>query len=240
LVYKGRAVNTMVVSGKLFLVTKPIPIEEMAKRLAGYRINEEPPKGAPEDFKFITEIKGLQLRGGSLKGLFDYDSIIEVYQHGNTVPVPKTYEAPFLFTPAGSKTFLTVVAKKWRANAVAKRLNDVIFVDKTIVPLSIPPALMSKLVGEKTEDQVVTFFDQLQTVEKLSLYGESLAETDLYSDFSKRGGIWYTVARSKRFDQVVGLGRNGVVVAFASKDVDKFFDLVEEEVIPVLSSSEVS
>ena len=223
----------MVVSGKLFIVTKPLAIEDIANRLSGYRVNEESPQGAPEGFKFMTEIKGLQIRNGSLKGILAYDSIIKVPQHGESVVVPKTYEAPFLFTP-GSKMFLTVIAKKWRANAVAKRLNDIIYVDKSIVPLSISSELMYKVVAKKMEEQVVTFFDGLQVVDKLSLYGRSLSETPVYSDYSKKGGIWYTVARSRKLEQVVGLGRNGVIVGFALKDQEKFFDYVEEEIIPSL------
>ncbi|MFQ1021539.1 hypothetical protein [Tardisphaera saccharovorans] len=224
----------MVVSGKLFLIIKPMPIDEIARRLSGYRVSQEPPPGAPQDFKFVTEVKALSRRGASLTGVISYDSVIDVNQHGQVIKVPKTYEAPFLFTPYSSRMYLTVVAKKWRANAIAKKINDIIFVEKNVVPMSVPPRLMASMIAQKTEDQVVTFFDGIQSVDKLSLYGESLSESALYENYYKSGGIWYTVARSKRYGQIVGLGRNGVVVAFSLKEVDKFFDYVEDEVIPSL------
>ncbi|MGC8601448.1 MAG: hypothetical protein ACP5GO_04645 [Thermoprotei archaeon] len=225
----------MVVSGKLFMITKPIPMDEIARRLKGYRISEEPPQGITKEFRFVTEIKGLRKRGESLAGTIAYDSTIDVNQHGQIVKIPKTYESPFLFTERSNKMFLTVVAKKWRANAIAKRINDIIFVERNVVPLSISPRLMAQMIENNTEDQVVTFFDGIKSVDKLSLYGESLTQSALYESYYKAGGIWYTVARSKRFGQVVGLGRNGVVVGFGMKDVEKFFDYVEEEVIPSLA-----
>ncbi len=227
----------MVVSGKVFRSSKPTSLSEVALKLNGYKVPVEPPQGAPEGIQFYSEVRQLAVQDNRLRGVYSYDDLIFVDFHGKEVGVPITRDAPFEFVQSPTGLYLIVVAKKWRANSVSRRLNDVIYVTREIRPISVDPAAMAKLVEERTENQVVTFFDNLNlNVDKLSLYGQSLPETGVYRQYASSGGIWYTVARSKRFGYVVGLGRNGVVVGFGLKDPEKFFEYVREEVLPALPS----
>ena len=68
----------MVVAGKIFKVTDPLPIIDIASRLTGYRIEEPYEEG--DKFTLITEVVNLQTKPDVLNGTYSTDYIIHVFQ----------------------------------------------------------------------------------------------------------------------------------------------------------------
>lgn len=231
----------MVLAGKLFLVEEAIDLQGIAAKLKGFKAEE---RLQDEDISLITEIKDLRLVGDSLYGTFIQDQLLDVYHRGERVRVPTTSEAPFFFVePAqnqeqnGSRTILTVMDKKARANNIANQLSKILFiVTGKIVEVRIEPARFERFHEDNFEDTKVIFFDDVDipNIKKLSLYGSALGNTSAYVDNLKHGKIWYIVLKSKRHGLVVGVTRNGVVTIFSKAKKDEFIQYVKDDIIDLI------
>ena len=121
----------MVLAGKLFLVEESIDLQGVAAKLKGFKAEE---RLKDEDISLITEIKDLRLSGDSLYGTFIQDQLLDLYHRGERVRVPTTSEAPFFFVERRqkeeqtSKTILTIMEKKARANNIANQLSKILFI----------------------------------------------------------------------------------------------------------------
>ena len=74
----------------------------------------------------------------------------------------------------------------------------------------------------------------IPNVNKLSLYGPDLIGTTLFEDYSKRGNLWYIVARSKAYGYVVGVTRDASVTIFNIADKKKYLEYVAKEIYPLI------
>ena len=231
----------MVLAGKLFLVEEDIDLQGIAAKLNGFKSEE---RLRDEDISLITEIKDLRLIGDSLYGTFIQDQLLDVYHRGERVHVPTTSEAPFFFTEQvrnkeqdGSRTVLTVMDKKARANNIANQLSKILFITTgKIVEVRIEPARFERFHEDNFEDTKVIFFDDVDipNIKKLSLYGSGLGNTSAYVDNLKHGKIWYIVLKSKRHGIVVGVTRNGVVTIFSKATKDEFIQYVKDDIIELI------
>ncbi len=231
----------MVLAGKLFLVEEDIDLQGMAAKLKGFKAEESL---SDENISLITEIKDLRLVGDSLYGTFIQDQLLDVYHRGERVRVPTTSEAPFFFVAQaqkqeqnGSRTVLTVMDKKARANNIANQLSKILFITTgKIVEVRIEPARFERFHEDNFEDTKVIFFDDVDipNIKKLSMYGSGLGNTSAYVDNLKHGKIWYIVLKSKRHGLVVGVTRNGVVTIFSKATKDEFIQYVKDEIIDLI------
>ena len=228
----------MVVAGKVFRLSEPIPLDEIASRLDGYRVVESYEEG---DYKFtlVTEIAGLlpKPEENMLRGVYSHDYITHVFHRGKVAPLPRTVEALFSFSQVENATFLTVVEKKRLANFIANKLSEIIF-DRVggIVEARIPPETLREFHLKNPEDTKITFFDNVDipNVNKLSLYGPDLVNTSLFEDYCKHGDLWYIVARSREYGYVVGITRDASVTIFNLTDKEKYLEFVTKEVYPLI------
>ena len=231
----------MVLAGKLFLVEEDIDLQGIAAKLKGFKAEE---RLKDEDISLITEINDLRLVGDSLYGTFIQDQLLDVYHRGERVRVPTTSEAPFFFVeqtqnqePNGSRTVLTVMEKKARANNITNQLSKILFITTgKIVEVRIEPARFERFHEDNFEDTKVIFFDDVDVpnIKKLSLYGSGLGNTSAYVDNLKHGKIWYIVLKSKRHGLVVGVTRNGGVTIFSKATKDEFIQYVKDEIIDLI------
>lgn len=231
----------MVLAGKLFLVEEDIDLQGIAAKLKGFKAEESL---SDENISLVTEIKDLRLVGDSLYGTFIQDQLLDVYHRGERVRVPTTSEAPFFFVeqpqnkePNGSRTVLTVMDKKARANNIANQLSKILFITTgKIVEVRIEPVRFERFHKDNFEDTKVIFFDDVDipNIKKLSMYGSGLGNTSAYVDNLKHGKIWYIVLRSKRHGLVVGVTRNGVVTIFSKATKDEFIQYVKDEIIDLI------
>ncbi|HXX87229.1 MAG TPA: hypothetical protein VEH86_02145 [Candidatus Acidoferrum sp.] len=228
----------MVVAGKIFRLSEPLSIPEVASRLEGHHLEEDFEEGEYR-FKLLTEIVGLLPAKNMLKGIYSHDYVMHVFHRGKVAPLPRTVEALFSFAQHEGTTFLVIVEKKRIANFVANKLSEVIF-EKVggILEARIPPETLKKFHLKNPEETKITFFDNVDipNVNKLSLYGPDLVNTSLFEDYAKHGDLWYVVARSKEFGYVVGITRDASVTIFNLSEKEKYVEYTTKEVYPLLTA----
>ncbi|MEM3090824.1 MAG: hypothetical protein QXW17_03575 [Candidatus Bathyarchaeia archaeon] len=228
----------MVVAGKVFRLSEPLLLDDIASRLEGYRVEESYEEG---DYKFtlVTEVVGLlpKPEENMLRGVYSHDYIIHVFHRGKVAPLPRTVEALFSFSKLEDATFLTVVEKKRLANFIANKLSEILF-DKVggIVEARIPPEILREFHLKNPEDTKITFFDNVDipNVNKLSLYGPDLVNTSLFEDYCKHGDLWYIVARAREYGYVVGITRDASVTIFNLTDKERYLEYVAKEIYPLI------
>ena len=225
----------MVVAGKIFRLSEPLSIAEIASRLEDYHTEESYEEG---DYKFtlLTEVVGLLPKEDTLKGVYSHDYVLHVFHRGKVAPLPRTVEALFSFAQREDTTFLTVVEKKHLANFIANKLSEVLFEKMgSIVEARIPPETLRTFHLKNPEDTKITFFDNVDipNVNKLSLYGPDLISTSLFEDYCKHGDLWYVVARSKEYGYVVGITRDASVTIFNLTEKERYLEYVAKEIYPL-------
>jgi hypothetical protein len=230
----------MVVAGKIFKLSEPMAIADIASRLEGYRNEEEYAEG---DYKFtlLTEVVGLVPKGRMLRGIYSHDYVTQVFHRGKILPTPRTVEAVFSFAQNEGTTFLTVVEKKRVANFIANKLSQILF-EKVggVLEAQISPETLKSFHLKNPEDTKITFFDNVDipNVDKLSLYGPDLINTSLFEDYGKHGDLWYVVARSKEYGYVVGITRDASVTIFNMGEKEPYLEYVAKEIFPLAMGEE--
>jgi len=225
----------VVVAGKIFRLSEPLSIAEIASRLEDYHTEESYEEG---DYKFmlVTEVVGLLPKENMLRGVYSHDYMLHVFHRGKVAPLPRTVEALFSFAQREGITFLTVVEKKRLANFIANKLSEILFEKMGgIVEARIPPEVLREFHFKNREDTKITFFDNVDipNVNKLSLYGPDLISTSLFEDYCKHGDLWYVVARSKEYGYVVGITRDVSVTIFNLTEKERYLEYVAKEIYPL-------
>jgi hypothetical protein len=226
----------MVVAGKIFRISQPISLANLAEKIKGYKV-EEPFEEGDYKFTLITEVTNLQVKAALVSGVFSHDYITHVYHRGTSAPIPHTVEAAFSFATVQRQTFLTVVEKKRVANQIANNLSEILF-EKVgaILNVRIQPEVLKDFHNRNPEDTKITFFDEMDipNVDKLSLYGPDLNSTSVFEDYMKHGSLWYVVAKSKDTGYVVGITREASVTIFNLTDKAKYVEYVAKEIYPII------
>jgi len=226
----------MVVAGKVFRLSEPLSIVEIASRLEGYH-TEEPYEEGDYKFTLVTEVVGLLRKEDMLRGVYSHDYVIHIFHRGKVAPLPRTVEALFSFSRREGNTFLTVVEKKRIANFIANKLSEILF-EKVggILEARIPPETLKDFHLKNPEDTKITFFDNVDipNVNKLSLYGPDLINTSLFEDYCKHGDLWYVVARAREYGYVVGVTRDASVTIFNLTDKEKYLEYVTKEIYQLI------
>jgi hypothetical protein len=228
----------MVVAGKIFKLSEPLSVAEVASRLENYRAEEDFEEGEYR-FKLLAEVVGLLPMRNILKGVYSHDYVMHVFHRGKVTPLPRTVEALFSFAQHEGTTFLVIVEKKRIANFIANKLSELIF-EKVggILEARIPPETLKQFHLKNPEETKITFFDNVDipNVNKLSLYGPDLVNTSLFEDYAKHGDLWYVVAKSKEFGYVVGITRDASVTIFNLSEKEKYVEYVAREVYPLITT----
>ncbi len=228
----------MVVAGKIFRLSEPLSVAEVASRLEDYHVEEDFEEGDYK-FKLLTEVVGLLPKENMLRGVYSHDYVIRVFHRGKVAPLPRTVEALFSFAQHAGTAFLTIVEKKRLANFIANKLSEVIFGKVGgILEARIPPETLRQFHLRNPEETKITFFDNVDipNVNKLSLYGPDLVNTSLFEDYAKHGDLWYVVAKSKEFGYVIGITRNASVTIFNLSEKEKYIEYVVKDVYPLITT----
>jgi len=226
----------MVVAGKIFRLSDGFPLGEIASKLNGYH-EEETYEEGDHNLQLLTEIVGLLPKENTLTGIYSHDYVMHVFHRGKLSPLPRTVEAMFSFAQVEKGVFLTVVEKKRIANFIANKLSEILF-EKVggVVEARIAPETLKDFHFKNPEDTKITFFDNVDipNVNKLSIYGPDLTNTQLFDDYAKHGDLWYVVARSKKTGYVVGITRDASVTIFNLAEKAKFVEYVNKEIYPLI------
>ena len=225
----------MVTAGKVFRLMENLDIGTIAAKLKGFRKEEE---FTEEDvhIPLVTEIRGLSIRENMLYGIYVQDQVSYIYHHGERRPTPRTLEIPFVFVQEKNRTLLLVIERKLLANNIANRLSEALFITSGyMTEARISPPVLREFHERNPEDTKVIFFDNVDipNISKLSLYGSSLLNTNLYNDYLKHGNIWYVVVTAGKYGSVVGITRNAIVTVFNTIDKEDYVKYVINEVFPL-------
>ena len=223
----------LVLAGKIFKLSEPFPLNQLAQKLEGFRVEKEDEQSKQ---MLITEVKDMEINENSVSGRVSKDERYMVRQRDELKPVLRTVNAPFVFRQINEQVFLLVLEKKRRANEIANDLSRILFLRPGhIIEARIKPEVMEKYYESSFEDARIIFFDQVDipNVEKMALYGSALADTDLYHDYLKHGRLWYIVVQSKTKGFIVGITRNCVVTVFSNSAPSDLVQYSFEEVVPL-------
>jgi len=226
----------LVLAAKIFSVREERNLPLVASKLKDFKL-EQQISVEGTSFDLVSEVTGLNIANENLEGVFAFDTVFSVNQHGKTVPFIRTFEAPFSFDLFGKNLYLTVFEKKSRANNIANEMSKSLFMSLgQIVEGRIEPEVLRTFEEDSVEAKII-FFDgvDIPNVSKLSLYGEGLGSTSLYNNYLEHGKIWYAVIKSKKYGYVVGVTRNCVVTCFSRTDLPEFKGYVRNEVFPLVS-----
>jgi hypothetical protein len=227
----------MVLACKIFVAEEYMSLEEVALKLKGFRVANDFVEGE-QKAELVNEIKDLEIRADSLRGMFSFDTPLYIPSKGLLRLIPRTFEVVFELFSFNGRLLLAVFEKKERANNVANQLSKILFLlPGRILEVRIEPDTIKKYHEEHMEDAKVLFFDDVDipNISKLSLYGSGLADTALYSEYLTHGKLWYIVVRSKKFGYIVGFTRNGIVVSFTKIEITDLSSFVKTEIFPLLS-----
>ncbi|MBO3832022.1 MAG: hypothetical protein FGF51_01350 [Candidatus Brockarchaeota archaeon] len=230
----------MVTAGKIFRLDEYLPQSDIAQRLKGYRV-ETPLEGV--DLSLVTEIAELKASQNMLEGVISRDVPLTIRRRDRTEIVAKTVDSVFSFVFRRRRVFLIVLEKKPVANMVANMFSQVIFLKSgRIVEARISPEVMLNYHNANSDAAKVVFFDDVDipNIKKLSLYGPSLANTSLFTEYLKHGNIWYIVIAHRKTGLVAGITRDAVVTIFSRIDPSSFIRFSVEEIIPLIEESEAS
>lgn len=183
-----------------------------------------------EGIKLVQSVEDVKVEGDLIRATYREDYLVHINHRGQRIAQPATRDAPVLFY----KNFLVVFEKKGRSNQIANMLSKELFISMgRIVEARIGADVLQKLAEESNSK--VIFFDDIDIpdIKKLSLYGQSLKDTELYAEYLKHGKPWYVVFSLN--NRVVGLTRNCVVTMFSRMDFEDFVSYVINEVIPIIS-----
>jgi len=224
----------MVTAGKLFITGERTPLEEIAQKLKGYKA-EVPLEGV--DLSLMTQVSELDLRGRRLRGVLSRDVPIRLNKRGTVEISYRTFQTPFVFELRGENIFLLVVEKKNVANAIANMLSTIVYLSiGNILEAEIPPEVLEGYHKANSEATKVVFFDSVNipNINKLSLYGPSLSNTALYSQYLQHGKLWYVVVTSKKYGYVVGVTRDSVVTIFNRISTEDFIEFCFDEMVGLI------
>jgi len=227
----------LVLAAKVFLVREKYELDVLAQKLKTFKVEQETTVEG-QDFDLVSEIGDLVVGKTELEGVFSFDVVFVVKHRGKPLPVARTYEAPFKFDFFKDRLLLTVFEKKARANNVANEVSKAVFLSLgQVVEARIAPETLRSFHEENFDDTKIIFYDDvdLPNISKLSLYGEVLGLTSLYSDYLTHGKLWYIVFKSKKFGYVIGLTRNCVVTAFSRMEMDEFKLFIKDQVFPLIA-----
>jgi hypothetical protein len=226
----------MVLSAKIFNLIETIPMDTIARKLREYR-EERVYEKMGVKLDLIVEVRDLVASSDRVRAIFCFDKPMFVKQRGRLVPIIRTYESTIFFKSLPGRTILTVFEKKHRANMIANKISEILFIKRGfITEASISAESMRRFHEENPEATKVIFFDgvDIPGIDKLSLYGDNLKDTNLYAEYLRRGGIWYIVTASRSYGITIGIARNGIVVAFGNVNESDFIRFIEDEVLPLI------
>ena len=227
----------LVLAAKIFVVKEENNLPLLASKLKNFRIEQEL-KAEDKNLTLVSDISDMTMSKETLEGTFSFDTVLMVNQRGGSLPVTKTFRAPFSFDLFEKNLYLTVFEKKSRANSIANELSKAVFMSLgQIVEARIQPETLKRFHDENFDDTKVIFFDDvdLPNISKLSLYGEALGSTTMYNDYLTHGKIWYAVLKSRKYGYVVGVTRNGIVTVFSRLELPDFKRYLKNEILSLIA-----
>ncbi|RLE78440.1 MAG: hypothetical protein DRJ52_10460 [Thermoprotei archaeon] len=221
---------------KIFELIEPLELEFIAMKLKDFKqVYTEEVEG--REVELGSLIRDLALAEDLLSGVYEESFLVELPYRGEYRKVPVSKETKFFFTRREDKIFLIIGDRKLRANFIANKFSKILFAKRGgVLEATIAPQVLKSLYESRKSSVKVMFFDDVKipNINKLSLYGDNVVDTNLYAEYLKYGKVWYIVFEYRE-GLIVGLTRNCVVTAFSKMSEEEFYRLVFEEILPLIS-----
>ncbi len=222
----------MALSAKVFRLAEPLPQDIIYDKLVHHRVVDE-----VEGLRLERFFRNVARVGDSLRAEYVFDEPIEMDVAGETRLLPRRRYAPIAFVEYQGVMYLIVLEKRFRANRIALEISEILFISRDkVLEAYTTHEILKSLHESSPESTRVIYFDNVDipNVKKLALYGEALADTDLYSQYLRHGLIWYVVFQHRETGYIVGITRNMIVVMFTKATSDEFIDFIVDHVIPLV------
>lgn len=224
----------MVLASKIFYLSEKIGLNTIAAKIKDFKILDIQEINGKE-YEVGSSISSLEKIENGLRGKYEESFILNFKYHDEDMLVPITVITPFEFIEKENITYIIIFAKKNRANRVANFFSTILTAEKNkILEIEISHKTLQKIVEERKEYIKVIFFDNVKIpgINKLSLYGRNILDTQQYEEYIKIGKIWYVVLEFSD-DIVIGLTRNGIVTFFSKIIEEDAFKFIEEKILPL-------
>ncbi|MDK2464485.1 MAG: hypothetical protein QI223_06920 [Candidatus Korarchaeota archaeon] len=226
----------MVLVGKIFRVEGDMAPELAAEKLRGWRVERSVAHGG-EEFTLRTQVDVKTVREAEVWGELYEEYLVPLFGREGVRYEVSARVIPFIMFWTDSGPMLLILAKRPKANAAASLLSNALLLGSGgIVEAKISHETLRELHESNPEAAKVVYFDQvdLPNIRKLSLFGEALADTNLYQEYLKHGKIWYVVFEDREWGLTVGVTRNCVVTVFTATEVENFVRYVMERIVPLV------
>lgn len=228
----------MPTAGKLFIYREDLTFPQILKKLRDWE--ETIPDDGTHDHALSRRITQIDEVDG-LEGIYQEDSILKNTYRGSMKITPITLTAAFRFFKVKDEPYVIVLAGKRVANNVANQLSFALHDEMGAI---VEPVLNMKLMKElyQSGDALkIALFDNiiLPNIDKATIYGANVLQTDMYGRFVSDGDPWYVVYKDKALGITVGLVRDGSVCIFSSVDTQQYLDYVESNIVPMVLRSKM-
>lgn len=223
----------MVLAAKVFILKHTMDLDLIGEKLRIYKEERE-----AEGHTLIIEYRDFRFLGDELRCIFSEDRLTNIYYKGEVRSVPITKEAQLVFKIIDNRIFLIILEKKDFANYIANKVSEALFIKiGEVVEAEITHETLKLLHESNPAASKVIFFDNIDipNIKKLSLYGNALSDTSLYSMYLDHGKIWYVVFEFKKYGYIVGVTRNCVLAMFTNIDQESFINFIINEVLPLIA-----
>ncbi|RLF02242.1 MAG: hypothetical protein DRK00_10275, partial [Thermoprotei archaeon] len=157
--------------------------------------------------------------------------VLIVEYRGEKLAVPSSSRTRFEFFIYRGRTLLIVMAGGRRARRVARVLSDRLGAEA--LEARIPPERLKRLQEEGGLVRLVVFdMPRIPGLRRITLAGDSVADTEPYREYSSVSDVRYMVFEAEE-GLVVGVSTSCAVVAFSRITEEEFLEFVKERVVPL-------
>jgi hypothetical protein len=227
----------MPTAGKLFLYREDKTLKDIAALLEGWEEVVE----TELDGKYIVLRKDISdvnyiEATDELTATYHQDEVMQVTFRDKTQTIPFTKEAELRFFTIDDAPYLVVMAPKHIANTVANQISNILSGQLGAIAEPVLNITEIKELYESGDATKIALFDNIDipNMNKATLYGANIVQTDLYGRFINLGDPWYIVFKDKETGYTVGLVRDGSICIFSACEPDDFMSYLEERIVPLI------
>ena len=219
-------------SGKVYIVNTSEDLKDLKGRLDGYSETEKYDDG-DYSIDLVKDVQNLSIGERFIDGFYCYDYVMRNYYRGKVVHTPVTRECPFRFFKEDDELWLLVRISKDIANRVAVDLAMICNLD--VREAQIYSREMNHYLKINNNTKVV-LFDQLDIpgVDKSTLYGIDLVQTDLFRNLVESGSPKWVITESSLKGYTVGIGGDAGVTIYNNVNELDYISFIEAEILPLI------
>lgn len=220
-------------AGKLFIYREDLTFPQILEKLEGWE--ESIPGDGSHDYDLSRRVKDV-IEVDGLEGIYQEDSVFTNLYRGALKITPITVTAAFRFFKVKDEPYLIVLAGKKVANNVANQLSIALHDEQGAIVEPVLNIKEMKELYQSGEALKIALFDNiiLPNIDKATIYGANVIQTDMYGRFINDGDPWYVVYKDRVKAITVGLVRDGSVCIFSNVETQEYLEYIESKIVPLV------